>query len=297
MSGGKKSYFLIVFSIPLFFFACVPQQKATSHQREIARLDSQLQQHSKKLKEQDVQRKNKQEQNEIDDTTNARMQKFLGIANAEIDKIISQNSILIGKTVINRGDWEQLKKGLSLARSTSKIINDKVSLISDLMNRNTVVRLDQDLIFEPGKYSVSPAENDAIGKIFEPAAREIDLFIKKYPDFPLSLVITARGYADGTSIAEGTPLYKDLYSRLKLKGTEPDNNELNKELSRARAEEIINTLKKYTVGRSSDGSNVRNILYLYEGKGDKFPDPKISDYKIDDSRRRVVLLFWGLFPE
>jgi flagellar motor protein MotB len=84
---------------------------------------------------------------------------------------------------------------------------------------------------------------------------------------------------------------------LKLKGTEPDAKELNKELSRARAEEVIGLLKKYTEGRSVDGGNVKNILYLYEGKGDSFPDPKNADYKVDDKRRRVVLLFWGLFPE
>jgi hypothetical protein len=48
-----------------------------------------------------------------------------------------------------------------------------------------------------------------LGILFEPAAKEIDLFIRKYPDFPLTLVITAIGYADGTAVAEGSALYKD----------------------------------------------------------------------------------------
>lgn len=297
MHTYRTCLFALQLMLVLSFAACVPQQKSISHQREIARIDSQLSNYSKTLKEQDALRKNKQSHNEIDDTTNARMQKFIGIATEEIDKIIAQNSILIGRTVVNREDWNQLKNGLSLARNTSKIINDKISLITDLMNRNTVVQLDQDLLFEPGKYSVSNAVAEAVGRIFEPAAKEIDFFIRKYPDFPLSLVITAKGYADATSITEGTPLYKDLYGRLKLKGTEPDNKELNRELSRARAEAVIALFKKYTVGRSADGSNIRNILYLFEGKGDAFPNPRTADYKVDDPRRRVVLLFWGLFPE
>lgn len=293
----KQILYCLIAATPLFIFSCVPQKQATSHKREIAQLDSLLQNHSRILKDQDGLRKKRQDQNEIDSTTDARMQKFIGVANEEINKAVAQNQILIGQTVVNREDWDQLKKGLSFARSTSKLISDKVSLISDLMNRNAVVRLDQDLIFEPGKYTANPDVANSIAKIFEPAAKEIDYFIQKYPDFPLSLVITAKGYADATTISEGSSLYKDLYSRLRLKGTEPDAKELNKELSRARAEEVISLLKKYTQGRSVDGGNVKNILYLFEGKGDSFPDPKLTDYKVDDKRRRVVLLFWGLFPE
>ncbi|HEV7783005.1 MAG TPA: hypothetical protein VGO58_17135 [Chitinophagaceae bacterium] len=297
MAFPKILYSLIA-CFPLFFYSCVPQKKATSHQQEIAKLDSLLQDHSKTLKNQDAIRRKKQDDNEIDSTTNARMQKFIGVANEEISKAVAQNQILIGQTIVNREDWDQLKKGLAFARSTSKIIGDKVSLIGDLMNRSTVVRLDQDLIFEPGKYTANPEVANSIAKIFEPAAKEIDYFIQKYPDFPLSLVITAKGYADATTILEGSSLYKDLHSRLRLKGgAEPDAKELNKELSRARAEEVIGLLKKFTEGRSVDGGNVKNILYLYEGKGDSFPDPKTTDYKVDDKRRRVVLLFWGLFPE
>lgn len=296
MAPKKILYCLLAFT-PLFFYSCVPQKQATSHKQEIAQLDSLLQNHSRTLTNHDGLRKTKQGDNEIDSTTDARMRKFIGLANAEIDKAVAQNQILIGQTVVNREDWNQLKKGLAFTRNTSKIINDKVSLITDLMNRSTVVRLDQDLIFEPGKYTANPDVAKSIAKFFEPAAREIDYFIQKYPEFPLSLVITAKGYADATTISDGTALYKDLYARLRLKGTEPDAKELNKELSRARAEEVIGLLKKYTQGRSVDGGNVKNILYLYEGKGDTFPDPKTIDYKVDDKRRRVVLLFWGLFPE
>jgi len=172
-----------------------------------------------------------------------------------------------------------------------------VMLLSDLINRNTVIRLDQDVLFEPGQYTVAPAVADAIGKFFEPASREIDLFVKKYPDFPLSLIITAKGYADGTPITEGTSLYKNLLARLKLKSPAPDSKELNKELSRARAEEVIALFKKFTIGRSENGSNIKNIAYIFEGKGDAFPDPKVADYRVNDPRRRIVLLFWSVFPD
>lgn len=290
-------YFLLALILSISFFSCVPQQKATTHKQQLNILDSQLEQHSRKLKELDAKRQAKQEENEIDDTANSRIQKYIGVTTAEIDKLIAQNSILIGNTVVEKDDWNKLKKALTLSEKTSKLIRDKVNFISDLINRNMVVKLDQDVLFEPGKYTVAPTVADAIGKFFEPAAREIDLFTQKYPDFPLSLVITGKGYADGTSIVEGTPLYKALAEGVKLSGIPPDNKELNKELSRKRAEAVIELFKKYTKDRSTMGGSVKNIMFLTEGKGDALPSGKITDYSINDPRRRIVLLFWSVFPE
>jgi flagellar motor protein MotB len=297
MYKKRTHYILVAVFISFHLYSCLPVQKAVSHQQQLAVLDSQLAQHSKTLKELDAKRQTKQDQNEIDDTASTRIKKYIGLATVEIDKLIAQNSILIGNTVVNREDWVKLKKALTLSQGTSKMISDKVDFINDLINRNMVVKLDQDLLFQPGKYTVEPKVADAIGKFFEPAAKEIDLFTQKYPDFPLSLVITAKGYADGTSIVEGTPLYKDLSDGVKLNGKTPDNKELNKELSSRRADAIIQLFKKYTYGRSSIGGSVKNVLYLTEGKGDLLPNPKITDYSIDDPRRRVVLLFWSVFPE
>lgn len=289
--------FLLACLLAAMQFACVPQQKAATHQQQLNRLDSQLTGHRKALQELDAKRKQKQEQNEMDDTASSRIQKYIGLATAEIDKLVSQNSILIGNTVVERSDWNKLKKALVLSQNTSKLISDKVNFINDLINRNMVVKLDQDVFFEPGKYTVNNAVAEAIGKFFEPAAREIDLFTQKYPDFPLSLVITAKGYADGTSIAEGTPLYKALAEDLKLTGAAPDNKALNKQLSRKRAEAVIELFKKYTKDRSTMGGSVKNILFLTEGKGDNYPNPKVTDYSMNDPRRRIVLLFWSVFPE
>ena len=106
-----------------------------------------------------------------------------------------------------------------------------------------------------------------------------------------------KGYADGTTINPGSSLYNNLKTRLKLSETEPDSRELNKELSRARAEEVTNLFKKYADTRSDNGIYRRTVFYIYEGKGEQFPDPKITDYTVNDARRRIVLLFWSIFPE
>jgi flagellar motor protein MotB len=290
-------YFLLAFTIVITFVSCVSQRKVTSAKKELSTVNGQLRQYQDSLQKLDATRKNKQDQNEIDDTASARFQRFIDSTNSEIRVLITQDTVMIGETVVNKSDWDRLNNTLFNSRQKSQQINQRVMMLTDLLNRNTVIRLDQDILFEPGKYTVSPQIADAIGKFFEPAAKEIDSFVNKYPDFPLALIITAKGYADGTTIAEGSTLYKDLVARLKLNNTPPDSKELNKELSRARAESVIALFKSFTVGRSEGGTNVKNIAYIYEGKGDAFPNPKITDYKTDDPRRRVVLLYWSVFPE
>jgi len=297
MNNLRTPYRLFFILVAIQFAACVPQKKVVSHQQQLAIIDSQLLQHSKNLASLDQKRQQKEDQNEISDTASLRIKKFIGVTNAEIDKIVNQNAILIGDVAVNKDDWNRLSNALTFSSSTEKLIKDKVSLITELINRNTVIKLDQDVIFGPGQYNLSPAVAYNIGKIFEPVTKEIDYFVNKYPDFPLSLVITANGYADGTDIESGTNLYKKLMSRMTLTGTNPTNEILNKELSDARAKSVIELLKTFTVGKSADGTSIKNLIYIYQGKGEKLPDPKVTDYKTNDPRRRVVLLFWSIFPD
>ena len=293
----KRTYHLLFSFIALLFISCVSQKKVTSVKKDLTTVNTELKGYQTSLKTLDEQRKNKQEQYEINDSANIVFQKFIDSTNSETKALISQNEILIGETIVNKADWERLNRNLFISQQASQKINQKVMMLTDLINRNTVIKLDQDLLFEPGSYSVTPAVADAIGKFFEPAAKEIDLFVKKYPDFPLSLIFTAKGYADGTAITEGSTLYKKLQERLKLNTAQPDTKELNKELSRARAESVIALFKQFTINRKENGTNVKNIAYLYEGKGDALPNPTITDYKADDPRRRIVLLYWSVFPD
>jgi outer membrane protein OmpA-like peptidoglycan-associated protein len=298
MDKLRKPYLLLAFAIVIHLYSCVPQKKVINHQKEIATLDSLMMEYRNSLKELDTKRLKKQNDNEMDDTVSAGINKFIGKTYNEIEILVAQNSILVGDVEVDKKDWNQLKKALALSQSTSKLINDKVSLINDLINRNTVIKLDQDVFFGPGKYTVSPAVENSIGNFFEPAAKEIDAFIKKYPDFPLSLVITAKGYADATTISEGSGLYKELKEDLRLSGKEQlTNSDLNQALSTKRAKSVIQLFQTFEKRLANNGNNISHILFLHEGKGEALPNPKATDYKMDDPKRRVVLLFWGVFPD
>ncbi|MEO7923252.1 MAG: hypothetical protein ABIR30_06195 [Chitinophagaceae bacterium] len=297
MLSARSFSLLPAFLFILFGFSCVPQKKAATAKRELATVDSQLVKHNDRLKDIEEQKQKKQEENEIADTASAKIQQFIDKTKAEINQLHNQNTVLIGDVEVDKSDWDLLRKSLSTSRYASKSINNKIMMLSDLINHNTVINLDQDVIFEPGKYTVSPTVANAIGKFFEPPVKDIDFFLKKYPDFPMSLVITAKGYADATIISEGSPLYKDLKEKLSLSGRPLSSENLNKELSTERAKSVIMLFTSYTKGKSSDGSNINKIIYLHEGKGESLPNPKITDYKTDDPRRRIVLIFWSVFPE
>ncbi len=297
MQTIRTSYLLSAFIVISSLFSCVPQKKAATGKKDLTVLNNQLEKHNTDLKKLDEKRQQKENQNEIDSAANSRIKTFIDKTGAEIKIMQVENSVIIQETEIDRNDWKKLLSALTRTRSAEQRINQKIMFLEDLINRNMVVKLDQDVLFEPGKYTVTAVVAAAIGNYFEPVAKEIDLFTQKYPDFPLSLVITAKGYADGTSIAEGTQLYKDLADGIRLNGRTVDVKELNKELSVRRARSVIELFEKYTKGRSVSGGSVKNILYLHEGKGESSPNPKITDYSIDDARRRVVLLFWSVFPE
>ncbi|MBN8686397.1 MAG: hypothetical protein J0M10_05245 [Chitinophagales bacterium] len=293
----KTGPYLLISFLILVQSACVPKKAIPTARQELGTVNTSLKEQEAALSRLDQARKKKEQLNEIDDTANTRIRKYIEKTSREIDTLINRNSILIGETSIEKADWDRLRKALSFSRNAVKTNNEKIEFLEDLISRNLVVRIDQDVVFAPGKYVVQPETANAIGRLFEPAAKEIDALVKKYPDFPLSLVITAKGYSDATMIAEGSSLYKELKERVKLQTANPGNKELNKELSVARAQAVIGLFKTYTVNRSSTGGNIRNILYLHEGKGEAFPDPEITDYKTNDPRRRIVLLFWSIFPD
>ncbi|HSU28452.1 MAG TPA: hypothetical protein VLJ68_08725 [Chitinophagaceae bacterium] len=295
MPVKTRTYITLIGCLAILFCSCVSQRKVTALKKDLTAVNTQLQQHEATIKSLDEQRKGKQDLNEIDDTASSRFQKFITSTNSEIEILISENTVLVGETVVSRADWDRLNSSFARSQAASKKINEKVMLLTDLINRNTVIRLDQDLLFEPGQYTVTTNVSSMIGKFFEPAAKEIDVFVKKYPDFPLSLIIMAKGYADATPIQEGSTLYKNLLARMTLNPANPDSKALNKELSEARAEEVIKLFKKFTIDRS--GNKIGNISYLFEGKGETYPNPKATDYKVNDSRRRIVLLFWSVFPD
>ncbi|HPG12103.1 MAG TPA: hypothetical protein PLU37_11265 [Chitinophagaceae bacterium] len=282
----------------LIFVSCSTQQKLQDGKNKMVEIDKDLKQQKNTLNKLDKIRETKLAENQILDTASQKIGQFIQKTRKEIQDRISEDSLMIGEVEVARADWNSLKKALTQSQRSLKSINNKVAFINDLLERNRVVKLDQDVIFQPGEYKVSDDVANSITNFFEPAAKGVDSFINKYPDFNLSLVITAKGYADGTIISETSDLYKELKEQLKLQTSSPSNKELNHQLSRLRAQKVIQLFQEFTTARAGNRqTSNEHILYLSEGKGEAYPDPTIKNYKVNDPRRRVVLLFWSIFPE
>jgi outer membrane protein OmpA-like peptidoglycan-associated protein len=289
----RHLFYLYCFIAATFTVSCVSQHKVSSTKKQLSTQDSLLQQYANELKQLDEKRSSKENLNLIDDTSNSRIHAFIEKTNAEIDRLHKDNTIMIGEVVIKKDDWDQLRTKLSVCLNATKRLSGKIMLLTDLINHNTVLKLDQDLLFEPGKFEVSPGVAESIGKVFDPVAKAIDSFTLKYPGFPLSLAITAKGYADATDISDNSPLYKDLGAEITFSGLTLTRENLNQALSNLRAKSVIHLFQNYSSSRKSSG----NIIFVYKGKGEEFPDPAVTDYKKDDVRRRVVLLYWSVFPD
>jgi hypothetical protein len=293
MDKSRIYQLLRVVFLSLYFYSCVPQHKVATTKKQLSQQDSLLQAYDQQLNKLEEKRKNKEALNELDDTSNTRIKQYFEKTRDEIEQLHKENTVLIGTVEVKKDDWDRLRKNLAVCLNATKRINGKILLLTDIINRNTVLRLDQDVIFEPGQYTVASVVVASIGKIFEPVSIEIDSFTRKYPDFPLSLAITAKGYADATNITESSSLYKDLKKDIEFTGQPVTRENLNKALSNLRAKTVIELFQAYTKAKGNQGG----IIFVYKGKGEELPDPKITDYKTDDARRRIVLLYWSVFPD
>ena len=90
--------FILISLIAAFLFSCTPQKKAvTSTKNEMAAIDKRLIDQGNILNSLEEKGKNKQELNQIDDTTGYRFRQFIGNTQKEIIKLIDQNTVLIGE--------------------------------------------------------------------------------------------------------------------------------------------------------------------------------------------------------
>ena len=74
---------------------------------------------------------------------------------------------------------------------------------------------------------------------------------------------------------------------------------MNQQLSEWRAVNIGNLMEYSLEKKIPNYTNIKAIEFLFveKGKGEDFPSKKVADYKTDDERRRVVLLFWNILPK
>ena len=97
-------------------------------------------------------------------------------------------------------------------------------------------------------------------------------------------------------IMPGTELYKKIKNYIKIEN--PTKEQLNAGLSALRAEEISKLIDRFIKERANDFKTINKITFelLEAGEGEKLPDSNIKNYKENDERRRIVLIYWSVLP-
>lgn len=133
-------------------------------------------------------------------------------------------------------------------------------------------------------------------KYFSPIIDSLVKFSNNYVAVIRTATITINGYADGTNIGKGSKLYNTLATY--LSNTNPDKGALNAALSALRAEKISILLTQLLKERFPDFKLITKVVFESNesGMGEKLPDAKIVNYKLNDERRRIVVIFWNVLP-
>ena len=194
------------------------------------------------------------------------------------------------------------------------IIKAKVILIDSVVNKNAGAReyilnmIQEGLsksepkifslgaFFGPGGYHIPAQKFDTARKYFSPIIDSLLLFSNAHTSVLRTATVIVNGHADASNISAGSKLYDTLIKVLNKQA--PSSKELNTALSSLRAEEISNLLTNLLKERANEFTSIDKVFFesIEKGMGEQLPSPKITDYKKNDDRRRVVLIFWNVLP-
>lgn len=172
-----------------------------------------------------------------------------------------------------------------------------------MINESLDVIVNQQHIFDlaaffgPGKYEIPTEKTTIAQQAFSPLIDSLVGFYNKYADVEKRATLVILGYADGSGFNPESDIYKSLATV--LNDSLPSKESLNQKLSELRAVNIGDLMEQSLEQKIPNYAAIKFIDFLFveKGKGEEYPSKLITDYKIDDERRRVVLLFWNILPK
>ncbi len=227
----------------------------------------------------------------------------LAVYLTEIDSITNEIMILQRK-IDHPSDFGTSLLGIKTkVLLIDSVVNEKAayqefifSMIEDGLSKSKRNLFNLAAFFGSGGYTIPAQKYNIAKEYFAPLVDSILKFSNSYSDILRTAQVVVNGYADGTEIQPGTPLY--LKTKDYLKKENPSKEELNVTLSVLRAEEISKLLNGLIRERANDFTSVNKIIFEISeaGEGEELPDQNIKDYKANDERRRIVLIYWGVLP-
>lgn len=166
-------------------------------------------------------------------------------------------------------------------------------MMEDGLNTATYTLFDLAAFFGPGKYAIPPDKVELAANSFSPLVDSVLSFYNKYKNFSQKATLVILGFADGAGFDTHSALYAELAGLIGR--TEVAKVYLNKKLSELRAETLITQLQSQFMKKLGDNNS--KVEYLGQGKGEQYPLKSVTDYRLDDERRRIELCYWAILPE
>jgi len=238
---------------------------------------------------------------------------LLSISIMEVIKKLQDNLNKIGETVhsvelasgskrnFNDRNYFTIMKPyidrLDSFQTSSKARERVYGLLIEAVKLKAFVQFDLGTFFEAGVYRIPSSGLPIIAKSFNPVLDSVIQLSNRYTDVTHRLYLVFVGYADGQAINKEGKLYKDL-SNFYPKNNLPEKEQLNLTLSNLRAGELLRNMKMVVQSRANDFApkDISMISYAAYGRGEIIPFSKITDYKENDERRRVVVFYWSVLP-
>ncbi len=194
------------------------------------------------------------------------------------------------------GELEEKKLFLQAFIDSAGIRLRRFNLISDGLDVAEQHEFDLAAFFGPGKYKIPEDKIDIAHKSFAPIVDSLINFYNKYPDLDKTATLIILGFADGQGFSEESEFYQEMSAQ--NAGAAVPKEFLNMRLSALRAEELGNTME-IVLKRNIDKYEERktDFSFVEKGKGENFPNAKITNYSEVDERRRIVLLYWNILPK
>jgi flagellar motor protein MotB len=233
------------------------------------------------------------------------------VRNYEVDQEVGEQIIAslettekkVDEQLIQVAEIEQSKNReeiLRFAERTNVVIQSALTdlkSLNDLYDVATFSQFETATFFPTGGYTIPPEKMEEAKLSMEPIVQRIIKFIGEHPKQRFVAAIVCYGFSDETPVGKESPLYKNLLE--KMDDPNPSGKDMNKKLSELRAKSIARLLVdiiKVNEGLIPDPRLI-NYDIKWVGRGESLPYPdKISDYKPDDKRRRMVSLIWNVLP-
>ncbi len=184
----------------------------------------------------------------------------------------------------------------SVVNKSAKTRKYSFDMIEESLLKTTKTLFSLAAFFGPGGYAIPAEKLEKATIYFSPVIDSLIKFSNKYAEKPRTASIIVNGYADGSQISKGSKLYNELAASLKI--AEPTKEQLNIRLSALRAEELSKLFTKTIEEKSVKFIALPKIIFenLEIGRGEQLPDPTIKNYKENDDRRRIVIVYWSVLP-